>query len=141
MSQAQAHQAQAQEDDKNDGNGNAATTPLSLSKEYAGVVRALDAIETAERIRFLPHLVERRQEPDPARQQQQPSSCVKMNHNADDHVSLQHRNLRVFSIELLLPMLQSPPSLLLSQLTTLDVSNNELIDLPGLCKCSYVLGH
>ena len=78
--------------------------------------------------------MERRQEPDPVRQQQQTSSCVKMNRNADDHVSLQHRNLRVFSIELLLPRLHSPPSLLLSQLTTLDVGNNELMDLPGACK-------
>ena len=115
-----------------------------LAKEYENVVEELDEMETKLRIQHKPHLVER---PPPLEaddlKEKNISSTINDQQNEDSNTiavisddgasaSLRRRNLKVFTLEMFLVPSASP--LFLSKLIMLDLSNNELMDLPGLGK-------
>eukprot|EP00957_Ditylum_brightwellii_P114510 8731821-Ditylum_brightwellii.AAC.1 len=113
-----------------------------LSKEYAHVVEALEQIETKLRIEHIPSLLERAPfvEAEDLKQQQQQEDPKKAAEDGDESkeqeqlavitengsASLRRLNLRSFSLSMI------PSSCHLSNLLSLDVSKNELMDLPGL---------
>ena len=113
-----------------------------LGKEYENVVEELEEMETKLRIQHKPHLVER---PPPLEaddlKEENKSSTINDQQHADINpiavisddgasASLRKRNLKVFSLGMF-PVPSASP-LLLSKLILLDLSNNELMDLPGL---------
>ncbi len=123
----------------------------SLASEYPDVVEYIDRIEFEERVRSLPHLLARAPNVEIG-----DVTAVAVAVSVDDvddgpatTASLRRGGLREFSPSLLLlrphqyvpPSVSCPPSrvvspppipLSLASLTILDVSNNELRDLPGL---------
>jgi len=114
-----------------------------LAKEYEHVVKALEQMETRLRVEKKPHLVERPPplEADDLKEANQTLIDCHINDEGnpmaivlDDGatISLRKRNLKVFSLSLFPSF--SPSFFSLSNLTLLDVSNNELMDLPGLGK-------
>lgn len=135
---------------------------LPLAEEYAGIVKKLEAIETTERIRSLPNLIERAPPleiddlalvpaavptpeatvattPDVSENGIHSSTdphCkeVKVTFKEDGcHASLARRNLRTFSLSMFpTASMSGAKKIDLLLLTTLDVGNNELMDLPGL---------
>ena len=122
-------------------------TPLPLVEEYAHVIKALEQIETTLRIKFIPNLIERAPplEADDLKKQthlitndDDENSNSKYQQNdfkigtfpeEASAASLRKKNLRHFSLS----MISSLPSFIsFAHLTLLDVSNNEILDLPGL---------
>ena len=118
---------------------------LSLGEEYAFVSKALEEIETELRIKHIPSLVERAPplEADDIKdgnttaiqmpQEEIEDACKTENlatvSDNGSAASLRRKNLKRFSMSMIkFPSL--PQSFL--QLCSLDVSNNELMDLPGL---------
>ena len=122
---------------------------LSLAEEYAHVSEALEQIETELRIQHLPNLLERAPplEADDLKEDlDTPNATVTVTVTSSDGevvqtykyasltddscvASLRRQNLKSFS----LPMITSSPLFTsFEKLISLDVSNNELTDLPGL---------
>ena len=112
-----------------------------LAEEYAHVVDALEQIETELRINHIPNLVERAP-PLEADDLKEETKINPIHENSNEHkdqhavlseeasaASLRRQNLRTFSLSMITP---SPSFISLEHLTSLDVSNNELMDLPGL---------
>lgn len=113
------------------------TKTISLAKEYAHVVAALEKIETQLRIQHLPHLVQRA----PPLEADDLKEIERIGSGQDDvssdlnvvfseeasMVSLRRSNLRTFSISMIT---SSPLFTSFQQLVSLDVSRNELIDVP-----------
>jgi hypothetical protein len=166
-------------------NGSRNRSDVTLAEEYTNIVEALEKIETEERIKCIPSLLQRAPplEFDDLDSQTQMktqngqvhkklkqdiqgtnSSIVNTdnnntnvntntntdnlcngNNNTNNAIILQDGttasfrrfNLRTFSLSMILPP-SSPSSQLffLQQLTTLDLSNNELMDIPGLSSLS-----
>ena len=123
-------------------------TRRSLASKYPDVVEYIDRIESEERVRSLPHLLSRAPNVEIG-----DVTAVAVSIDDDGPAttaSLRRGGLREFSPSLLLhrprqydepPSISCPPlrvvspppiSLSLASLTILDVSNNELRDLPGL---------
>ena len=126
-----------------------ARTVPSLEHEYRDVVKLLAEMETRERIQYYPSLLERAP-PMEADDLKEEHIHIKSQNNeekssdlllpimatiSDDEAcaSLQRRNLCSFCIS------QIPSSLHTSSLlTTLNVSHNELMDLPGLATLKHL---
>jgi len=116
-------------------------TPSPLVEEYAHVIKALEQIETTLRIKHIPHLSERAPplEADDLKDNNANSNSKEEIDENDLKIvtfseeasaaSLRKRKLRDFSLSM---MTSSPSFISFSQLTLLDVSNNEIVDLPGL---------
>ncbi|KAL3781732.1 hypothetical protein ACHAW5_001714 [Stephanodiscus triporus] len=121
----------------------------SLAMGYHVVVEYLDRIEDEERVRALPHLVVRAPNVeigDVVPVDDRGGAVVDDDNDggaATTTASLRKAGLREFSPSLLLHHQPShadaPPPPLFSYLTTLDVSNNELRDLPGLSSLPNLL--
>eukprot|EP00978_Attheya_sp_CCMP212_P010277 scaffold24753_cov33-Attheya_sp.AAC.2 len=138
---------------------------ISLAEEYSHVVSALEDIETLERLRHHPSLTERAPalEADDLKEQQeqaqkQPneltdnsnatdgSSIVAMATISEDgtEASLKRRHLKTFSVSqipmnfTIMPNNSKNPWSYLN-LTCLDVSQNELMELPGLSHLSNLV--
>ena len=105
----------------------------SLASQYAHIVEALEKIETGLRIKHLPKLIERPPplEADDLKEKEESRDQVATICQDSFNVSLRRRDLKSFSLS----MITSSPSFNSFQfLTTLDVSHNELMDLPGLSR-------
>ncbi len=133
-----------------------------LAEEFAHVVRFLEDIETQERIKHIPSLLQRapplefhdiqtttnhenKKDEEEARSERN----ALISQGSDGTTASLHRfNLRLFSLSMIRPP-STPPSTpstqlsdnniqmsFLQQLTTLDLSNNELMEIPGLSALS-----
>ena len=122
-------------------NGNSSSE--NASHEYNDVVRALDALETAARRKAKPDMLERKEVPtDNHGAMEYASSLARVNNSQQNHVdygtgmcNFSECNLRSFSIPhiseaILSPPLRSPQRPDLSLLTYLDLSRNEIWELP-----------
>ncbi len=113
-----------------------------LEETFAHVVVALEKIETELRIKQLPNLVQR---PPPLEADDLKERATNCCESQDGRVSilsqdlsvalLKRQNLKSFSLSII-PL--SPTFTTFEHLTTLDVSNNELMDLPGLSALSNI---
>ena len=113
----------------------------SLENEYKTVMEALEDMETQERIQYYPNLLQRapplemndllKENPTESSQMDSKDACMdgismEILSEGGSNASIDRRNLRTFSIS---PI---PPSINVLTLTALNVSHNELMDLPGL---------
>jgi hypothetical protein len=106
----------------------------------ANVANYIEKRETMERVKHRPHLTERAQNVEiddvlllAAEKLAEEEDGNR--HNNPNTISLRHLNLKEFSLQLLAtynPCPSIPLSLLYTNITELDVSNNELSQLPGL---------
>ena len=127
-----------------------------LSTEFINVIEALENIETELRLKQIPSLKERApyleyddlQKDDNGRRND--SGTTNNSNSNKTHAiisqdgttaSLRRYNLRSFSLSLIAPPPPTTSSLssiplptFYSQITTLDLSNNEIMDIPGLSK-------
>lgn len=118
---------------------------LVLAEQFSHVVHYLEDVETEERLRALPHLVERAANVEIDDVQhvralklvdvgEDNAVCSSDSVDVSDsltRISLRHNQLKEFSLALL-----NINSSMYTQLAVLDVSNNELTDLPGLAQLS-----
>jgi hypothetical protein len=120
----------------------------NLAEDYSYIVTFLESLETEERVRALPHLNERAPNVEIgdliATIGEDKSSTATDDQNIDNNkngnpsiVSLRRKGLKSFSISLL--SLNTPTTSPYQHITHLDVSNNELMDLPGLSDLSNLL--
>ena len=112
---------------------------ISLTDQYPDIVEYLAALETAERIKFYPHLRERA--PNIEIDVEQLSNDTANDNNKEDNrdsretstiASLRHEGIKDFSLQLLTNIEPST----YTNIITLDVSHNELSDLPGIASLS-----
>jgi len=112
------------------------SSTISLTDQYPEIVEYLAALETTERIKFYPHLTERA--PNIEIDVEQLSNDTNATNKEEDRdkdsgdtstiASLRHEGIKDFSLQLLTNI---EPSTYIN-ITTLDVSHNELSDLPGI---------
>ena len=130
--------------------GNESSRP-NLAKDYSHIVQYLETLETEERVRSLPHLIERAPnveigdlvntvvdgESSCVTDEQQQNSNNNNNSSNPSTVSLRRKGLKSFSLSLI----SFNTSIISSyeNITHLDVSNNELMDLPGLSCLSQLI--
>ncbi len=116
----------------------------NLAKDYAHIVQYLEELECEERVRALPHLIERAPNVEigdlvassaTTDELQQNSSSNNNNNNKPSTVSLRRKGLKTFSLTSLDAVLTTS----YENITHLDVSNNELMELPGLSNLSQLL--
>mmetsp|Transcript_10673 Transcript_10673/g.23602 ORF Transcript_10673/g.23602 Transcript_10673/m.23602 type:complete len:490 (+) Transcript_10673:144-1613(+) len=108
----------------------------SLADQYPAIVQYIESIETEERIKCCPHLTDRAPNREIDDVQRLSAAAVAKDDNEDESddssvASLRHGGLKEFSLQLL----SIEPSLYIN-LTKLDVSNNELLTLPGISSLS-----
>lgn len=126
---------------------------IDLEKDFGHVVQALEQIETKLRIQYVPSLIERapalefddiKENNSSSDNNQNDSKETPSPSSADGGVlatidgttaSLRRRNLKHFSLS----MFPTNPTITLDQLTILDVSHNELMELPGLSSLTNLL--
>jgi hypothetical protein len=113
----------------------------SLAAEYAPVVVALEKLETELRVKHIPNLLERAppleaddlKENTDANGNNEGTEEAKNRHavllEGSTSASLKKFDLKIFSTSVIT---KSPSFISFAQITSLDVSNNELMDLPGL---------
>ena len=110
---------------------------ISLTDQYPDIVEYLAALETAERIKHYPHLTERA--PNVEIDDLQISNDTDATDNNNEEIdnretntstiaSLRREGIKDFSLQLLITIEPST----YTNITTLDVSHNELSDLPGI---------
>jgi hypothetical protein len=118
----------------------------NLAKDYAHIVQYLEELECEERVRALPHLIERAPNVEigdlvassattDELQQNSSSSNNNNNNNKPSTVSLRRKGLKTFSLTSLDAVLTTS----YENITHLDVSNNELMELPGLANLYQLL--
>ena len=96
----------------------------------AATAHQLEVLETQERVRACPHLLERASLPTDEPPGTRPSidRCDGDNDAEEATTGLSHMDLKLFSLELLPPATTMP----FDAVIRLDLSNNELSELPGL---------
>mmetsp|Transcript_5585 Transcript_5585/g.8560 ORF Transcript_5585/g.8560 Transcript_5585/m.8560 type:complete len:546 (-) Transcript_5585:70-1707(-) len=127
------------------------TTEPLLVNQYPEMVEYLESIERNERLKFFPRLTDRAPNleiddvvPPPDTTSPTPKDgdtvVVADKHNINNDnaqiASRRHEGLKEFSLQLLTTDIQIPPSLYYTNITTLDVSYNELSTLPGISSLS-----